>query len=252
MSFEVAGEAYDRFMGRYSRPLAADFADWLGVSPGQRAVDVGCGPGALTTVLADRLGPDHVAAVDPSEPFVTACRERLPEVDVHRGTAESLPFADDAFDVAAACLVVHFMSDPVAGVTEMARVTRRDGWVAATVWDLAGSRAPMWPLWEAVAEVAPEHPDESGFQGGSRQSLLDTLEGAGLRAVETVELPVTVAHPSFEEWWQPYLHGVGPAGEAIAAMDEERRARLEETLRRNLGTGPFDITAVAYAGRGRP
>ena len=252
MSFEVAGEAYDRFMGRYSRPLASAFADWLEVTPGQRAVDVGCGPGALTAVLADRLGADHVAAVDPSEPFVAACRERLPGVDVHRGTAEQLPFDDDTFDVAAACLVVHFMSDPVAGVGEMARVTRDDGWVAATVWDLAGSRAPMWPLWQAVAEVAPEHPDESGFQGGSRESLVGILEAAGLRGVESVEVPVTVTHPSFEEWWEPYLHGVGPAGEAVAAMDAEHRTRLEETLRRNLGAGPFDLTAVAYAARGRP
>ena len=252
MSFEVAGEAYDRFMGRYSRPLASAFADWLGVSPGQRAVDVGCGPGALTAVLADRLGPDHVAAVDPSEPFVAACRQRLPGVDVHRGTAESLPFADDSFDVAAACLVVHFMSDPAAGVGEMARVTRGDGWVGATVWDLAGSRAPMWPLWQAVAEVAPEHPDESDFQGGSRESLVGILGAAGLRDVESVELPVTVTHPSFEEWWEPYLHGVGPAGEAVAAMDAERRTRLEETLRLNLGAAPFDLTAVAYAARGRP
>ena len=252
MSFEVAGEAYDRFMGRYSRPLASAFADWLEVTPGQRAVDVGCGPGALTAVLADRLGADHVAAVDPSEPFVAACRERLPGVDVHRGTAEQLPFDDDTFDVAAACLVVHFMSDPVAGVGEMARVTRDDGWVAATVWDLAGSRAPMSPLWQAVAEVAPEHPDESGFQGGSRESLVGILEAAGLRGVESVEVPVTVTHPSFEEWWEPYLHGVGPAGEAVAAMDAEHRTRLEETLRRNLGAGPFDLTAVAYAARGRP
>lgn len=251
MSFDVAGEAYDRFMGRYSRPLAGAFADWLGASPGQRAVDVGCGPGALTAVLADRLGPDHVAAVDPSEPFVAACRERLPRVEVHRGTAESLPFADDAFDLAAACLVVHFMSDPVGGVAEMARVTRPDGWVAATVWDLAGSRAPMWPLWQAVAEVAPEHPDESDFQGGSRESLVGILERSGLRDVESAELPVTVTHPSFEEWWQPYLHGVGPAGEAVAAMDADRRARLEETLRRSLGPGPFDLTAVAFAARGR-
>ncbi|RYB89650.1 methyltransferase domain-containing protein [Nocardioides glacieisoli] len=251
MSFEVAGEAYDRFMGRYSQPLAADFAQWLDLQPGQRAVDVGCGPGALTAVLAERLGADHVAAVDPSEPFVAACRERNPGVDVRHGGAESLPFDDDSFDVAAACLVVHFMADPVRGVTEMARVTRRDGWVGATVWDLAGSRAPMAPLWEAVAEVAPEQPGERAFQGGSRESLVSIFDGSGLRDVESVELQVTVTHPTFDEWWEPYLHGVGPAGEVIAALDEDARARLVETLRRNLGDGPFDLTAVAYAARGR-
>ncbi|WP_439939029.1 class I SAM-dependent methyltransferase [Nocardia sp. N13] len=251
MTFEVAGTAYDRYMGRYSRPLAARFGDWLDLAPGQRAIDVGCGPGALTGVLVDRLGADHVAAVDPSAPFVEACRERFPEVDVQRGTAEALPHPDDAFDVAAACLVVHFMTDPVGGLTEMRRVTRDGGWVAATVWDLAGSRAPMAPLWEAAAEVAPEQPDERDFQGGSRDSLVGILEGAGLRDVESVELPVTVTHPSFEEWWEPYLHGVGPAGEMVAALDPDRRTRLEETLRRNLGPGPFDLTAVAYGARGR-
>lgn len=247
----MAGEAYDRFMGRYSQPLARELADWLDLSPGQRAIDVGCGPGALTGVLVESLGADHVAAVDPSGPFVEACRSRFPGVDVRQGGAESLSFDDGTFDVAAACLVVHFMSDPVRGVTEMARVTRGDGWVGATVWDLAGSRAPMAPLWDAVAEVAPEHPDESDFQGGSRGSLLAIMEGAGLRAVEVVELAVTVTHPSFEEWWEPYLHGVGPAGEAIAVLGDERRTEVEALLRRNLGDGPFDLTAVAWAARGR-
>jgi SAM-dependent methyltransferase len=251
MSFEVAGEAYDNFMGRYSRPLAVRLADWLEVSAGQRAADVGCGPGALTGVLVDRLGADHVVAVDPSAPFVEACRTRFPGVDVRLATAESLPFDDDSVDLAAACLVIHFMSDPVGGVAEMKRVARDGGWVGATVWDLKGSRAPMAPLWDAVAEVAPEHPDESDFQGGSRDSLLAILDGAGLHDVEVAELAVTVTHPTFEEWWTPYLHGVGPAGEAIAAMRPEQRAGAEEVLRRNLGPGPFDITAVAWAGRGR-
>lgn len=247
----MAGEAYDRFMGRYSQPLARRLADWLELSPGQRAVDVGCGPGALTGVLVEALGADHVAAIDPSAPFVEACRSRFPGVDVRQGGAESLPFDDDSFDVAAACLVVHFMTDPARGVTEMARVTRDDGWVGATVWDLAGSRAPMAPLWEAVAEVAPDHPDESDFQGGSRRSLLEIMERSGLREVEVVELAVTVTHPTFDEWWQPYLRGVGPAGEAVAALSAERRTEIEELLRGNLGLGPFDLTAVAWAGRGR-
>ncbi len=247
----MAGDAYDRFMGRYSRPLARQLADWLEVAPGQRAVDVGCGPGALTEVLVERLGADHVRAVDPSEPFVAACRDRLPGVDVRQGAAEALPFGDATCDVAAACLVVHFMSDPVSGVREMRRVTRPGGWVGATVWDLKGSRAPMAPLWEAVAELDPDHPGERDFQGGSREGLVGILEAAALDRVETVELAVTVTHPTFEEWWEPYLHGVGPAGESIAALDPDTRSRLEQALRHNLGDGPFDVTAVAYAARGR-
>jgi SAM-dependent methyltransferase len=251
VTFDVAGDAYDRFMGRYSRPLAARFADWLEVGPGQRAIDVGCGPGALTGVLVERLGADSVRAVDPSAPFVEACRERFPGVDVRQGAAESLPFEDATCDVAAACLVVHFMTDPVAGVGEMRRVTRPGGWVGATVWDLAGSRAPMWPLWDAVAELEPQHPGERALPGGSRTALVEILEAAGLRDVESVEVEVTVTHPSFEEWWQPYLHGVGPAGDAVAALGPDGRGRLEDVLRRRLGEGPFDLTAVSHAARGR-
>jgi len=251
VTFEVTGAAYDRFMGRYSRPLAAGFTDWLEVAPGQRAIDVGCGPGALTTVLVDRLGADAVAAVDPSTSFVEACRERLPGVDVRQAAAESLPYDRDTFDLAAACLVVPFMADPVRGVAEMARVTRPGGWVGATVWDLAGSRAPMWPLWEAVAELEPEHPGERELPGGSRAGLVAILADAGLQGVEALEVPVTVTHPSFEEWWEPYLHGVGPAGDAVAALGPDVRLRLEEVLRRRLGDGPFDLTAVAHAARGR-
>ncbi|MDZ5662416.1 class I SAM-dependent methyltransferase [Nocardioides sp. S-58] len=251
MTFDVPGDAYDRFMGRYSRPLSAGFADLLEVTEGQWALDVGCGPGALTEQLVERIGAERVSAVDPSAPFVEACRERFPGVDVRQSAAESLPFDDATFDVAGACLVVHFMADPVGGVGEMRRVTRRGGWVGATVWDLAGSRAPMWPLWEAVAELRPEHPGEREFPGGSQDGLVAIVRDAGLRDVESVELSVTVTHPSFEEWWEPYLHGVGPAGDVVAALGPDGRERLEEVLRRRLGEGPFDLTAVAYAARGR-
>lgn len=251
MTFEVAGEAYDRFMGRYSRPLAVDLAAWLEPSPGQRAIDVGCGPGALTGVLADRLGPDAVAAVDPSPPFVESCRSRFPGVDVRQGTADSLPFDDDTFDLAAACLVVHFMPDPVAGLTEMARVTRSDGWVAATVWDLAGSRAPMWPVWEAFGVIRPGGLAEEHLPAGTEGELRRMFEAAGIRDVESGEMPVVVTHDSFEEWWSPYLNGVGPIGEELAALDPPDRQRVEDLCRDRLGVGPFDLTAVAYAVRGR-
>ncbi|NYE37842.1 ubiquinone/menaquinone biosynthesis C-methylase UbiE [Nocardioides cavernae] len=251
MTFDVSGDDYDRFMGRYSRPLATRLADWLEVNEGQRATDVGCGPGALTEQLVARLGADRVRAIDPSASFVEACRERFPGADVRRGAAESLPYGDATCDVAAACLVVHFMSDPVAGLREMRRITRPGGWVGATVWDLAGNRAPMWPLWDAVAELQPDHPGEREFPGGTREGLVEILEGAALRDVESVELAVTVTHPTFEEWWEPYLHGVGPAGDAVAALGADGRERLEEALRRRLGDGPFDLTAVAHAARGR-
>src|SRR6188474_2241406 len=120
MSFDVAAASYDRFMGRYSVLLAPQMADFAGIEAGQRVLDVGCGPGALTAVLADRLGPGAVSAADPSEPFVAAARARNPGVDVVRASAEALPFADGTFDTTLAQLVVHFMSDPVTGLAEMA------------------------------------------------------------------------------------------------------------------------------------
>lgn len=251
MSFHVAGDAYDRFMGRYSSPLAAELADWLGVAPGSRALDVGCGPGALTAVLVSRLGAERVAAIDPSPPFVEACRARHPGVDVRRGVADALPFADDSFDVVAANLVVHFMPDPVAGLTEMARVARPGCWIGVTVWDLAGDRAPMAPVWRNLAKFAPGHPGEAHLPGGSPGQLDLFLESAGLAEVTVTELEVTVTHPSFDEWWTPYLAGVGPVGEAIAELDDDTRERLVVACRDELGDGPFDIVAVAFVGRGR-
>ena len=129
MRFAATADAYDRFMGRYSVHLAPSFADFAHVSPGQRVLDVGCGPGALTTELVKRLGTSLVAAVDPAEQFVAAAAERHPGVEVQVAAAERLPFSDGEFDAALAQLVVHFMEHPVRGLAEMARVTRdrRDG-----------------------------------------------------------------------------------------------------------------------------
>ena len=142
----MAAEAYDRFMGRYAEPLARRFADFADVAPGQRVLDLGCGPGALTAELIARMGPSAVAAVDPSESFVAAARERHPDADVRSASAERLPFGDGAFDACLAQLVVHFMADPAGGLREMARVTRPGGTVAACVWDHAGGAAPRTPF----------------------------------------------------------------------------------------------------------
>lgn len=136
-TFQQPGEVYDRFMGRYSRALAPVFADAAGVAPGHRALDVGCGPGALTEVLADRLGAAAVTAVDPSPPFVASCRARCPGVDVREGRAEALPVDDGAHDVALAQLVLHFVSEPTAAAAEMARAVRPGGTVAT-----GGDRPP--------------------------------------------------------------------------------------------------------------
>ena len=250
MSFAVAADAYDRFMGRYSVLLAPQLADFAGVRAGQRVLDVGCGPGALIAELVTRLGPAAVAAVDPSESFVAAARARHPEVGVHQARAEHLPFPDHAFDAALAQLVVHFMSDPVAGLAEMARVTRQGGVVAACVWDHAGGEGPLSLFWEAARALDPAVEDESRLAGAREGHLAELLEAAGLREIEQTALAVALEHPSFEEWWEPFTLGVGPAGSYVAGLDAERKARLRDHCRATLPPAPFILTARAWATRG--
>jgi SAM-dependent methyltransferase len=251
VGFDVPADSYDRLMGRYSALIAQELVDFAGVAAGQRALDVGCGPGALTAELVARLGAEHVAGVDPSESFVAAARERHPGVEIADGVAEHLPFADDAFDVALAQLVVHFMADPVAGLREMARVARPGGTVAACVWDHAGRRTPIGVFWRVVRERDPAADDESQLNGARAGHLAALFREAGLDEIEETELAATVRHPDFEDWWQPLTFGVGPAGAYVAALDDDERADLRESLRRALGDGPFEITGTVWAVRAR-
>jgi len=251
MGFDVSGDAYGRFMGRFSEPLAPLFADAAGVSSGQRALDVGCGPGALTAVLVDRLGAERVSAVDPSESFVAALRERLPGVgDVQVGAAEQLPFGDDAFDTALAQLVVHFMTEPVTGLREMARVTRPGGTVAACVWDHAGGGGPLSAFWDVVHGLDPLDRGEAKLAGAREGHLVELLGEAGLRSVEGGSLTVRVDFPSFGEWWEPFTLGVGPAGTYVRQLDDQGREALREACEERLGPGPFEISATAWLGTG--
>jgi len=250
MTFAVEADAYDRFMGRYSAPLAPQLADLAGVLAGQRVVDVGCGPGALTGELVDRLGADAVSAADPSESFVAAIQERYPAVRVEHARAERLPFPDDTFDAALAQLVVHFMADPETGLAEMSRVTRPGGVVAACVWDHAGSGGPLSAFWAVARELDRAAEDESGLAGVRDGHLAELLRAAGLRAVKQTTLSVSVGHPSFDEWWEPFTLGVGPAGAYVTGLDDGARERLRERCREVLPMAPFEITARAWAARG--
>src|SRR6266540_3427719 len=171
-------------MGRYSVPLAPQLADFVAIGAGQRVLDVGCGPGALTAELVRRLGPPAVSAVDPSESFVAAARERHPGVSVQCAAAEQLPFGDQVFDAALAQLVVHFMADPVVGLREMARVTRTHGVVAACVWDHAGGQGPLSLFWGAARELDPDVEDESRLAGARQGDLAELFHSAGLHEIE--------------------------------------------------------------------
>jgi SAM-dependent methyltransferase len=162
MLFAVSGDAYDRFMGRYSIPLALVFADFAGIVRGIGALDVGCGPGALTSELVRRLGAESVAAADPSPQFVTVCRERLPDVEVRETPAEQLPWPDGVFDAALAQLVISFVGDAPTAAGEMRRVVRPGGIVAACMWAAeSGGMEMLHAFWEAARELNADAPDES-------------------------------------------------------------------------------------------
>jgi ubiquinone/menaquinone biosynthesis C-methylase UbiE len=253
-AFQVSGEAYDRFMGRYSAPLAIELANAAEVEPGQSALDVGCGPGALTAELVSRLGPSNVAAVDPSEPFVEACRHRHPGVDVRLGRAEELPYRDKQFDAALAQLVLHFVRDPEATAHEMRRVVRPRGIVAACVWDFHEGMKMLRLFWDAATALDQSAPDEARtLRFGRDGEIADLFAGVGLADVRSGALDVEVAYASFDDFWTPFLGAAGPAGSYLALVDSKRQERLREELRARLDSpnGPFRLAARAWYAAGR-
>ena len=244
--FDVAADAYGRFMGRYSDPLASLFAERAHVRSGQRVLDVGCGPGALTAELVRLLGDGGVSAIDPSPSFVTAAQTRFPAVDVRQGSAEHLPYDDATFDATLAQLVVQFMADPRTGLAEMRRVTRPGGVVAACVWDHAGGAGPLSLFWQSVHEVDPGAFDESALAGSRAGHLAELADVTGLTEIESSTLTVTRAFAGFDEWWSTFLLGVGPAGAYVAALSADDRAALRKRCALHWPDGSSEIAATAW------
>lgn len=251
MEFTAAAEKYDRFMGRYTRTLAPALVDAAGVDAGTRVLDVGCGPGGLTDVLAERVGEDHVAAIDPAPQFVGACQDRHPQADVREGVAESLPWEDGTFDATLACLVFGFMADPDRGAREMARVTRPGGTVAACMWDIPGGGMTMLStFWKAAREVDPSVTGEQARLGVERGDIADRFRRAGLEDVQDSELEATADYASFEDFWGPFSYGVGPAGQHLVSLAPGEQERVREACREALPSGAFSLTARAWFARG--
>lgn len=252
-TFRASADAYDRFVGRYGPSLASALIGFAGVEGGMRALDVGCGPGALAAALVDQLGAASVSAADPSAQFVDACQTRLPGVEVVEASAEALPFADGNFDATLSQLVVNFIGDPEAGVREMARVTRAGGVVASCVWDYAGEMTLLRAFWDAARKIAPERAaaaDEGAVMPWCGEGELAELwRAAALDSVRFGQLVVSANYTDFEELWSPLPTGVGPAGAFCKSLDEDHQAALRVALRQHLGSGdgPFELTARAWA-----
>jgi SAM-dependent methyltransferase len=238
-------------MGRYAPTLAAALAETAGVTPEMRVLDVGCGPGGLTSELCRRVGAERVAAIDPMPQFAATCRRRHPGADVRQGVAEQLPWPAGEFDVTLSSLVIAFMSDPDQGVREMARVTRPEGIVAACMWDIAsGGMAMLRVFWDAVRQVQPGVEGEQRLPGTAEGDLVARFERAGLEDVVGGELMASAHYADFDDFWDPFTFAVGPAGRYLASLSDVRRTDVREACRAQLPDGPFSLPARAWSARG--
>jgi SAM-dependent methyltransferase len=255
--FKGAAEVYDRFVGRYSPQLARAMCEVAGVRPGQRALDVGCGSGALLAALAEVVGGENVTGIDPSEPFVEAARAQVPGARVLVGSAEALPFEDGEFDATLSQLVINFLVDPDQGLREMSRVTRPGGTVAGCVWDYSGGMTMLRTFWEAASALDPDGAgrlvEAHTMRFATPEELGGLWERAALADVRVTPIEVAASYDDFEDLWQPFTAGIGPAGAYAASLGADAQGSLRDEFARRLGspTGPFELSARAWCAVGR-
>jgi ubiquinone/menaquinone biosynthesis C-methylase UbiE len=252
----AAVDAYDRHVGRYGPELARELIRVAGIQPSHRVLDVGCGTGALTHALAEVVGAERVAGIDPSERFVAACRERVPGADLRIGVAEELPWGEDEFDSVLAQLVVDGMNDTRRGVSEMCRVARPQGVLAACVWDFARGMTLLRAVWDAALDVDTDLARSFGAEARARYSHPDQLEelwkAIGLEDIELGQIEAGAEYADLDDLWYPFANGVGSLGRYHDALDEAGRDRFKRAAEERLGSprGPFRLAATAWYVRG--
>ena len=250
------GSPYEQYVGRWSRRVAPLFLSWLGIPAGRRWLDVGCGTGALCAAIADRCSPAAVAGVEPSEGFLKTAKHNLADqVALHQGNATTIPLGNASVDVVVSGLVLNFVPDQRAALGEMARVTADGGTVAAYVWDYAGKMELMRFFWDAAVELNPgaRNLDEGVRFPLCRPEALEKLfAGAGLIGVEVRPIDIPTPFANFDDYWQPFLGGQGPAPAYAMSLDETTRARLRDRIRERIPTAAdatISLTARAWAVR---
>lgn len=248
--------AYERYMGRWSRQLAPRFVQWIDAPPGRRWLDLGCGTGALSAAILASCTPASLTGVDPSDGFLAAARAGLPaQVRLHRAPADHLPLADGAVDVVASALVLNFVPDAAAALREMVRVTAARGCVAACVWDYAQQMEMIRHYWDAAAQLgllAPGQAQGERFPICRPEALAEAFAGAGLQQVAVSAIEIDMRFADFEDFWQPFLGGQGPAPAHAVGLKDAERARLRETLRARVpvqADGSVRLRARAWAAR---
>jgi len=251
------GDAYERYIGRWSRRVAREFVAWLGRPPGERWLDAGCGSGALAAAALEH-GAGEVVGLDRSPAYAAHARATAPDSRLRFGAADvrALPLRDGSRDLAVSGLVLNFVPEPRLALSEMTRVTRRDGRVAVYVWDYAVRMEMLRRFWDAAIALDPAAAalDEGvRFPICHRRALNDLFEEVGLRQVEVQPIDVPTVFQDFDDYWMPFLSGQGPAPGYVADLAEPARERLRETLRSRLpadGDGRIALVARAWAARG--
>lgn len=254
----AVGDAYEHYVGRWSRLVARDFVDWLGVPAGQRWLDVGCGTGALSQTTLERAAPQSLTGIDPSEGFIGHARHAASDTraEFRVGDAQSLPIDSQSFDVVVSGLVINFIPNMPKAVAELVRATRTGGTVAAYVWDYAGEMQLMRRFWDAAVALDPSVKDKDEgprFPVCQPEPLATLFKGAGLSNVEGRPIDVPTVFKDFDDYWTPFLGGQGPAPGYCMSLPEDRRNALKERIRSALpfeSDGSVHLIARAFAVRG--
>jgi len=253
-----AGDDYDLLMGRWSRSIAPLLTQYADVQDGDRVLDIGCGTGSLTSALLT-IGPEiQVTGIDGSADYVEICRKSVNDrrATLDQGDAQSLPYPDNSFDKCVSLLVMNFIPDASRAVAEMRRVTRAGGIISAAVWDYGDGMEMLRHLWDEAAslDINAEAKHEKNMPLCRKGELAELWTKSGLTSINDTALTIQMDFNSFDDYWMPFLTGIGPSGSYVKALDTSAQSDLKERLRKKLIKGgsdkAFSIDARAWAVRG--